>query len=339
MCDKSWGAGAETKSIVKKKREKAEDFIGWVSSDGNLKVVGMFEKERGNRKYKVICKICSQDPELFPDGYFVSTRQSLERGGKPCGCSIKPEWTKDQCLIRVRRSAEKQGFVARNFIEDFSVRRIFTKVECLCPIHNHIWFPTADNVIRNVSGCAKCSGVYKPTYQEAIDKCENICLNNNYKFISFPEGYKGKDSKLEYKCPIHGIQNVSYHNFVYHGSRCSGCATHGYNPSKQGSFYVVKWAKCDHSFIKFGITNRKILSRIKNQAGKTNYNYEILFQQTWADGSVPLNIERTIKQSNMFNVGVIDINNFEDGFTETLDTGCLENLLIFVENILQTQPV
>lgn len=94
---------------IKKKREKAEGFVGWVSPDGNLKVVELIEKSK-NSKYKVICKVCSEDKELFPLGYFISTKQHLLNGCKPCGCSKKPEWKDWQFLILAKRVATTNNF-------------------------------------------------------------------------------------------------------------------------------------------------------------------------------------------------------------------------------------
>ena len=57
---------------TKKIRDKSEDFIGWVSPDSQLKVIGLADRvgRNGTKFYKVTCKICSSDTELFPDGFF-----------------------------------------------------------------------------------------------------------------------------------------------------------------------------------------------------------------------------------------------------------------------------
>ena len=80
------------------KNEKLDDFIGWVSPDGNLKVVGIAGKKGRATTYKVTCKICSQDPELFPLGYFISTKYNLKKGKKPCGCAKSCRWSEEQYL-------------------------------------------------------------------------------------------------------------------------------------------------------------------------------------------------------------------------------------------------
>ena len=84
----------------KKKQQKAEDFIGWKSKDGRLEVIGIIEKSK-HTKFKVTCTECSKDKELFPDGYFVSQKDNLVRGKKPCGCS-RCKWFDWQYLILAR---------------------------------------------------------------------------------------------------------------------------------------------------------------------------------------------------------------------------------------------
>ena len=65
----------------KKKIEKAEDFIGWKSEDGKLEVIGIVKKSK-HTTFKVTCTECSKDKELFPDGYFVSTKSNLKKWTK-----------------------------------------------------------------------------------------------------------------------------------------------------------------------------------------------------------------------------------------------------------------
>ena len=91
----------------KKKYERAEDFIGWKSEDGKLEVTGIAGKQGRNTTFKVKCIECSKDHELFPDGYFISLRQHLVNGAKPCGCSKSPKWVDWQYLILARRIGEK----------------------------------------------------------------------------------------------------------------------------------------------------------------------------------------------------------------------------------------
>ena len=94
----------------KKKYEKAKNFIGETFNNGRLKVVGIVGKQGTKVLYKVICTECSKDLELFPDGYFVSTKGNLVNGSKPCGCS-KYKWEDWQFLILARRAAKDRFIV------------------------------------------------------------------------------------------------------------------------------------------------------------------------------------------------------------------------------------
>ena len=101
----------------KKKYEKVKDFIGWKSLDGKLEVIGIDGKQGHITTLKVTCIECSKDPELFPLGYFVSTKGNLVRGQKPCGCSMY-KWEDWQYLILACRAGEGH-FIVHGFAEEF----------------------------------------------------------------------------------------------------------------------------------------------------------------------------------------------------------------------------
>lgn len=322
----------------RKKKEKPEDFIGWKSPDGNLEVIGIHGRQGTNYTFKVVCKICSQDPELFPLGYFVSRKEHLCNGSKPCGCSKKTEWDKEQFFILAKRAGSEKGFIVHGFAEEFHGQT--TKLDCECLIDGNKWTPSLTQLIYLKQGCPECAietirQARVTPEQEALALCIAFCNKHKYKPIGFVGQYQGiAKTRFEYECPEHGKHDAFIYN-IMKGTKCPSCAVSGYNPNKAGSFYIVKWTKENHSFIKFGITNRKVLSRIKDQMGKTNYKHEILFQKTWKDGYIPLNIEKTIKNSNLFKLGVVDSVDFKDGFTETIEIQYLSELNYYIENILK----
>jgi hypothetical protein len=239
------------------KLQKAEDFIGWKSEDGKLEVIDIIEKSK-HTKFKVTCTECSKDPELFPDGYFVSQKDNLVRGKKPCGCS-RCKWFDWQYLILARRVA-KGRFIVHGFAEEFKCNKTKLNLECLKD--GHKWTASIYNIINSGKGCSKCAGVYRPTEQEALQKCIDICKDMNYSVIGFEDGYRCVDStRFEYVCKIHGKQNVGYNNFVNQGTRCSGCAKdkqkelgngNGYYPERkdeQDYLYILDF---DNKFVKVG---------------------------------------------------------------------------------------
>lgn len=274
---------------MKKKREKAEDFIGWKSEDGKLEVIGVVGRnQQRNALYKVTCTKCSKDPELFPNGYFVSTKQYLVNGVKPCGCSKSPKWVDWQYLILARRIGEKKGFVVHGFSEPFKNSKTKLNLECLKD--GHKWTASINEIINGGSGCPKCRDVLLSNQRKipeatALQKCIDICKEMNYDAIGFPDGYKNNRSLFEYICKIHGKQNVKYHNFVNKSQKCGGCAKdenirrlredgngNGYYPERkdeQDYLYILnfndKFIKVGRSFIvDKRIDSLKSLSKIKN---------------------------------------------------------------------------
>ena len=241
----------------KKKREKAEYFIGWKSKDGKLEVIGIIEKSK-HTTFKVTCTECSKDKDLFPDGYFVSTKGNLVKGKKPCGCGRHPRWEGWQFLILAHRAA-KGRFIVHGFAEEFKNQKTKLNLECLKD--GHKWNASIHNVINNGRGCPKCAGNIKHTEQEALQKCFDICKEMNYDGICFVDGYKSKRSRFEYICKIHGKQSVSYDNFVNGGTRCKGCYKdrqkelgngNGYYPERkdeQDFLYILNF---NDKFIKVG---------------------------------------------------------------------------------------
>lgn len=322
--------------MSRKDPEKAEDFVGWVSPDGLLKVVELTEKSK-HSKYKVICDICSQDHEMFPKGYFISTKSNLKKGKKPCGCSKQPKLDKEQLILKTTRAADSRGFTIQNIVGEFN--KVRTRVSCKCLIEGHEWVTEIRHILHKNTSCPLCAvNSRRNTQDYALKNCEIICSGMGYISLGFPKGYKTHKSIFEYECKIHGIQRVSYNNFVSGRVRCKSCANFGYDPNKQGSFYLVRWVKNEDSFIKFGITNKPVLTRINQQSKKTEYRYHILFQQTWEDGHIALNLERAIKNTKKINIGVIDKLEFKDGYTETLSEINLPLLLLTInENLIEQQ--
>lgn len=242
--------------MTKKTRENPEDFIGWKSPDGKLEVIGIDEKtiKDGSKLFKVVCSECSKDKELFPDGYFISTKGRLKAGQKPCGCAKNPRWKTWQFLTLARRAA-KDRFIVHGFAEEFKNAQTKLNLECL---KDGCKWTASINTILSGNGCPKCAGVYKPTEQEALQKCIDICKEMDYDVIGFVNGYTGATkTRFRYICKTHGGQSVSYTHFVNGGRRCGDCAReessfYGYYPERkdeQDFLYILNF---NEKFIKVG---------------------------------------------------------------------------------------
>ena len=152
----------------KKKQQKAEDFIGWRSPDGKLEVIGIIGKQGSATTFKVTCTECSKDKELFPDGYFVSTKGALVKGVKPCGCSKIPKWKPWQFLILARRAA-KARFIVHGFAEEFKNQRTKLNLECLKD--GYKWTANINSVMVG-HGCPMC--VLATQNRQNKRRCKNV---------------------------------------------------------------------------------------------------------------------------------------------------------------------
>lgn len=239
-----------------KKPENSEGFIGKTFNNGNLEIIGVAERKHNNIMFKVICKICSPDKELFPEDYFTISKTHLLNGKLPCGCSTAPRWDESKWLVRARRAVENKTFIILGLAESF--KGYLTNVSCKCKIDGHTWTLSLDNITRGISGCPVCSKKYRPTEEEALDKCIVICKEMNYDPIGFLAGYTNANKTIfEYVCPHHGLQRVRYSSFIHKGSRCWDCAKdvgngRGYYPKRaeeQDYLYVMNF---DDKYIKVG---------------------------------------------------------------------------------------
>jgi hypothetical protein len=245
----------ENTTKTKKKRQKAEDLIGSTFNNGKLKVIGIEGKTKSfNKIFKVTCTECSKDPELFPLGYFKTTKRKLELGIIPCGCSKAHRWEPFQYLTLARRAGEGR-FTVHSFTEKF--KGVHTKVNLECIKDGYKWSAEVASVIHTGAGCPNCSRNARPSEQEALDKCTAICKEMNYEVIGFVGNYKNNKTYFEYKCPKHGIQKVSYNGFINWGSRCQECSReidgwNGYYPSRKDEKDFLYVLNFDDKFIKVG---------------------------------------------------------------------------------------
>ena len=317
--------------LLKNKKPKPEDFIGETFNEGRLRVVGIAERLHSNTKYYVTCTECSKDKELFPDEYFISTRGSLKNGHFPCGCSEGRRWLPFQYIVLANRSSNG-SYIVHGFAEEFHGNE--TKVECECCIDGHRWQVKLYHLISSKSGCPECAvrrrtDILRKDYETVISQIKVACDLKGYKFICFVSGYRNKDSKLYYECPNHGVRLIRCSDLL-RGSSCSMCAKYGYKENQSGWFYVYEWSHGSNDFIKFGVTNRNLKSRIREQAKHTNFTNTLIYCRKFENGRIPKMIEDEVKASGV-ELNVISKLQFPDGFTETTWISNLNKILKIVE--------
>lgn len=99
-----------------------------------LQVVGWSGKRWGKKIYILKCETCSQDYELFGEGYFRSSKSALVNSSQiPCGCSPHPYWSKGQYELLCSRKAREMGYTFLGFEGDRIGNK--TKIRMLCEKH------------------------------------------------------------------------------------------------------------------------------------------------------------------------------------------------------------
>lgn len=197
---------------------KAVDFVGWVSPDENLKVIGFIKKDK-TTLFKVQYKICNLDKELYPQDFYLEYKGNLLKGVKRCACSKHPMWTEEQYLILSKRKCEGR-FKILGLNEEFKGQN--TKVNCVCLVDGYVFTPTFNNLINKNSGCPKCGDTLKKDSTIAENECIKICDEVGYEPLGFETGYKNRHSKFKYICKEHGEHKTGYRDFI-RGVRCPKC--------------------------------------------------------------------------------------------------------------------
>lgn len=316
-----------------------DDFIGGTfptPKGGLLTVVGHNGLKGSKKKYKLTCSICHTDEELFL-GLFESTKDNLIRGKVPCGCAKNPRLSESQVNVIVCRLCRSENYDYLGFPEGYKNNK--SKFEYIC--HTHGKQSVEYNSFVNIgSRCPECGGNKKKSLEEAENIAKELCESEGYEFNGFLEGYKNAKSKFIYKCHTHGKQKVIYHSFKNGGTRCPSCAVYGYQKSKTGIFYVVKWTNTENeSWLKFGITGQsnpetRMKQQVYNHKRKTGeiLSYDIRFMCHWTDGEIAENIERDFKALQSTHGVFCHKSMMWDGHSETISLEAAGELQEAIKN-------
>lgn len=311
-----------------------DDFVGFTTITrigSKLNVTGIVKGVNGRKQYHVYCSKCNQDKEMYPNE-FISTRPKLENGIAPCGCSPNPRYTNDQATIRVKRILSKGGYGFVGF-EGGEYKNVKVKVIFKCYKHgNHS--STFSSIVSKGASCPECSSK-RQRNPEANNLAVSKCYEHGYEFIGFEGGeYKNKNTGVVFECSEHGIYTMPFKRFVNRGCKCPSCSIRGFDKSKMGIFYIVKWTNTKkESWFKFGITGKENPEdRMKQQrcTHKRKMNeelhYDIRFMCHWDDGSIADSIEKEISNIQS-KYGVFCTKEMMwDGHSETLSLEAVEDL-------------
>lgn len=258
-------------------------FIGWKSEDCKLEVIDKDKIQGKSRKqyYRVVCNICKEDTELFPTGYFITTKERLLNGNIPCGCSKSYRWNKDQYLIRIKRSIK--NIIVIGYTEKFKGN--VTKVKCRCEVCGYTW-ETQVAALLSGSSCASCAKSLKLTEDVAKERICSQLDSMGYYFNGFVEDFKNAQSKFNYLCPIHGNCTSTYNNLVNNKRGCLRCSKTttkvGYVQNKKYNKDVLYLLLFDKEYLKIGRTFnlKQRMYNLKKLSGSKEVNVLLYLQAT-----------------------------------------------------------
>lgn len=301
--------------------------------EGQLEVVGWSGKNSSsNKQYILICQACSQDKELFGEGYFRSLKSNLNRS-LCCGCGKGVQWTEQQYAVLCKRALLKTATSFVRFDGDWK-GAVDTKVIRLCEIHGEMISDSVSNIIRKVTGCAKCQkDAIRPKLLKSITKRDSVMIESFISSGGFAAETKfqrisrsTKDGRNKYwlvVCPECGESGESTSSCLQRGSRPCSCTK-----NRQKEAYL-NFINCTYNIlIKFGVANSH-LRRIKDQQRSCIYPIESYGAWRFPTKSLCFAAERECKQT--LECGVLTKEEMPDGYTETTWVYNLEKIISIYE--------
>lgn len=297
--------------------------------DGQLTVVGWSGRNRANKYYILRCSTCSQDPELFGEGYFKRLKQDITDGKVPCGCSNFTRWSKEQYNTLCSRKANELNYKFLGFVGEW--KGAFTKIRLYCENHGDWDSAIISTLVYKGVGCPDC-GVDKVTVSNT--KPDDVMIDSFMSSGSFHPNTKFWRSERK---DIRG-HNVFWHYLCYEcnergeGSSsllqkgCKSCLCSPYQPREA---YINNVLDRENIVaIKFGIT-RSSKIRVKQQNRRSIYEITQYQAYIFPDVESCRKAEKECLQE--LECGVVLKRDMQDGYTETTWVYNLEKIIEIYE--------
>lgn len=305
--------------------------------EGQVTVVGFSGLYNGDthKIYILKCDKCSQDPELFGEGYFKTVKSSLVKGCLPCGCSKKTLWSEDQHIVICSRKAKELGYTFLGFEGEY--RGSKTKIRMLCDDHG-VWNTgNIANMVYCGNGCPSCKLVIignttgksniKPDEVMISSFLSTGCFSDNTEFWrSERKDKRGNKVFWFMSCPDCGETAEAFTNNLQQGHRPCIC-----NSQRQKEAYINLLRESGNlqiAALKFGIALDS-KRRIKRQKVKCLYELETWAVYTFPDVVSCKKAERECLQE--LECGVVLKRDMPDGWTETTWTYNLDKIIEIYE--------
>lgn len=283
-------------------------------NEGQLEVVGWSGKYQRNKKYIVKCSVCSNDLDLFGEGYFNCTKRDLARGVVPCGCSKLTKWTREQYEVLCKRKSKELHYEFLGFCDNW--RGNCTKLLLSCGKHGNWNTGSIATLLKGV-GCPECknelTGKRRLKSDEEMIK-SFLSSGGFYKETKFWRSDRvdtqGNKTYWFMECSVCGCTGEAHSGNLQRGDRVCCCSKHRQKEAYIGLIFDEKFP----IGIKFGIANNS-MSRVKKQNRSSRFDITIHSIFIFQDRGSCLNAENECKKS--LECGVIAKSDMPDGYTET----------------------
>ena len=321
------------------------EFIGTTfptPKGGVLEVVGCCVEKCGhNALFKVECSICSDDVELFPDG-FMSRKGHLVKGKVTCGCAKSPHWSEPQFKVLVERECEKRNYKFLGWVEDFVGSK--TKLHLHNLNNGNVWNTTSIDTFLRGKGCPVAANVVRgistgdhkrKPYDVVVSGLTEICNTGGHTFISLSE-YNNTHSKFKWVCNKGHTCETRISSFL-NGYGCKTCNNGNFGFYKdriREEDYLYIYKIKGQPYIKVGRSfqpDRRLKqnqSRINKYYGNRKHKITQTHLFTGTHEEI-YNLEQNIL-SKEFVVHSVDL---DDGYgsSELLHESCYDAVVAFVE--------
>lgn len=298
--------------------------------NNQLTIVGWSGKQGTTKRYLVKCHICSEDSDLFGEGYFRIIKSEINKGTLPCGCSKIPKWSKDQHLILCQRKAKELGVTFRGFVGEFKG----AKTRCIlnCPQHGDYEVGKISYLVnRDYKGCSACKS---QTTSERVTKPDSEMIESFMRLGVFHKDTKfwrsdrlnsyGYKTYWKLFCPVCEEEAESYT-----GSLQNGCVPCACKTTKSNRAYITGiYDSSNIVAVKFGVA-RSPERRLKEQTSKTIYDLETLGVWEFPKESMCLIAERECK--SRLECAVLPKEEIMDGYTETSYVSNIDSIISIYE--------
>lgn len=194
----------------------------------------------------------------------------------------------------------------------------------LCSNDEYVKNNVCDGVFRlsthslkqGVRSC-RCSGKYRFTEQQRLFQINSILNIHGGKFISWCSEHDSNNQmrKFWYDCNKGHRTWSNISCMIRKGYHCASCSFSGFDPSKKARFYIVRWYGYGESYLKFGITNRTVSSRVSETEKYSELDYEIMYDSGLHCGNSIRLAESTMKVT--VKTQVCPKKRLPKGYTET----------------------